>query len=270
VIRRVMTSPHRTRRASRFAPSTARNACRTGPGVAKRAAFLPHASLLHPYQSLGRSRLRTSYTVSLLGLAMAACLVVTSSSARASLPPLEEVTEGARRLRLDADPEWLRLIHYKTGFFGTSRSEVTPGEFFLAPTGTMDPEAELVATLAAFLAPVVSGLEDEHALCRFPARRAWLESRLDLTRRGISIRCPALDDALGRVDATGVSLVYASTYLGNPASAFGHTFLHVRTGHGETSPRDQATRDREDLVQRFHGTDGFRFPCAGRHVPSWA
>jgi hypothetical protein len=124
----------------------------------------------------------------------------------------------------------------------------------------MDPEAELVATLAAFLAPVVSGLEDEHALCRFPARRAWLESRLDLTRRGISIRCPALDDALGRVDATGVSLVYASTYLGNPASAFGHTFLHVRTGHGETSPRDQATRDREDLGVEFRAVTDTKNP----------
>jgi hypothetical protein len=134
----------------------------------------------------------------------------------------------ARELHLAADREWLRLLHYDTGFFGGRDSEVARGPFFLSPRGKSDHEAELIATLTAFFDPVVPGREDSHALCRFPARREWLDHHLHFLQ-GRTFHCPTLDAAMARVAPTGVSLVYASSYVGNPASAFGHTFLYLAT-----------------------------------------
>jgi hypothetical protein len=114
---------------------------------------------------------------------------------------------------------------------GRFESEVDDPRFFLAATGKTDPEAELVGTLLAFRAPMLRGHEDDHALCRFPARRRWLDHELHFLTGPPP--CPRLDarNAKGRV--TGVSFVYASNYVGNPASAFGHSFLHVHV-----EPRD--------------------------------
>jgi hypothetical protein len=172
--------------------------------------------------------------------------VLTASPSFAD-PRLVDVAARAHALRLSEDPEWLRLIHYGTGFLGSTDSEVERGEFFLSPRGRTDHEAELVATLAAFLAPVLPGQEDAHALCRFPARREWLDRQLRFLGGRRPVRCPRLDAALARVGATGVHFVYASAYLGNPASAFGHAFLHLTTRAGDQAPPSSQKRDTQDL-----------------------
>jgi hypothetical protein len=169
-----------------------------------------------------------------------------ASAAEAGAPTLAEVLAEARTRKLAEDPEWLHLIHYNTGFFGGTTSEVERGHFFLSPRGRHDHEAELVATLTAFFRPVVAGHEDEHPLCRFPARRDWLESALHFRGNAPPMSCPELDRALERLAPTGVSLVYASTYLGNPASAFGHAFLHLTTRAGDAAPPSSAARDAAD------------------------
>ena len=194
------------------------------------------------------------------------CLVVvgtvlTATSAGAESPSrIADLLSRAHSRRLAEDPEWLLLIHYDAGFFGGRASEVDPGDFFLSPRGSIDHEAELAATLEAFLAPVVAGHEDPHALCRFPARRKWLDNELHFLRAGQSVRCPDLDGTLARLDPTGVQFVYASAFLGNPASAFGHAFLHLTTAAGDRAPPSSATRDAADRGIEFRAITNTKNP----------
>jgi len=185
-------------------------------------------------------------STSIVGASLVLAAASMVSSARADAPGLRDAVLHATVLRLADDPEWLHLVHYGSGFFGGGESEVNPGDFFLWPRGRSDHEAELIATLTAFFAPVVPGQEDAHALCRFPARREWLDHQLHFLGKGRVVRCPELDAAVAELAPAQVHLVYASSYLGNPASAFGHAFLHLTTRGGNAAPQGSEERDSRD------------------------
>jgi Domain of unknown function (DUF4105) len=172
---------------------------------------------------------------------------------------LSDAVARAHAMRLASDPEWLLLLHYNTGFFGGTSSEAERGSFFLSPRGRDDHEAELVATLNAFFDPVIPGHEDEHALCRFPARREWLDRELHFLG-GKTVRCPELETELAKLDPTGVALVYASSFVGNPASAFGHTFLHLWTRRGAAAPQGTDERDAADRGIEYRVTTDTKNP----------
>jgi VIT1/CCC1 family predicted Fe2+/Mn2+ transporter len=159
----------------------------------------------------------------------------------------------ARSLGLAATVEWKRLVHYRTGSWGGLVSDIDDPRFFLSPRGKEAPDEELEATLRAFFAPIREGREDEHALCRFPARRRWLDERLHFEGPMRSPRCPALSRFRAAVDPDSVALVYASNYLGNPGSALGHTFLRIRK---RRLPGQTASRERLDFgVEYVAATD---------------
>ncbi|MDE2313462.1 MAG: DUF4105 domain-containing protein [Elusimicrobia bacterium] len=132
----------------------------------------------------------------------------------------------ARSLSLAHQKEWLNLLHYGwtlTGF----HSQVSPGPFFLSPQGRTNAQAELDADLAAFFQDAAN--PDEQAQCRFPARYAWLDSKLRFNPDKLTPRsCPLLRRWKRKLDAGSVSVVFASAYLDNPSSMYGHTFLLVR------------------------------------------
>jgi hypothetical protein len=133
----------------------------------------------------------------------------------------------ARALGIPGSVAWQRLLHQRPAWGGVV-SEIDGREFFLAPSGKRDPDAELEATLKAFFAPVVPGHEDDHAICRFPARLLFLDGQLHFAEALQAPACPSLSRYEAAVDLSGVSVVFAANYLNNPASAFGHTFLRLR------------------------------------------
>ncbi len=157
----------------------------------------------------------------------------------------------ARELGLASSPSWHRLLLYKSRSLGRFGSQVDGADFFLAANGKRSPQAELEATIAAFFVPFTPGQEDKHALCKFPARRSWLESQLHFTSELLKPpTCPALDRYLAEMDAASATFVYASNFLDNPASAFGHTFLRIKK---KTPPGAAASQAEIDL--RDHGID---------------
>ena len=95
-----------------------------------------------------------------------------------------------------------------------------------------------MATIRGLFGPEPRDRLLPHPFCRFPARLAWLNSRLafDFARAPRRV-CPEFQDYLKKLNARSLSLVFSSYYLNNPASAFGHTFLRVdkatRTGQNE-------------------------------------
>lgn len=154
----------------------------------------------------------------------------------------------ARELGLSASPAWHRLLLFQSRSLGRHASQVDGADFFLAPNGKRDPAAELEATLDAFFVPFTPGQEDKHALCKFPARRLWLESQLHFTRELLHPpSCPAFDRYVAEMDVASATFVYASNFLDNPASAFGHTFLRLAKKGAATN---QAAIDLRD-----HGID---------------
>lgn len=130
---------------------------------------------------------------------------------------------------LAADPTWIRLVHYEPDRSSPSgwRSAIHSPEFFAAgPAGAVDPEAELQSTLAA-MRKAGSGDADGHALCRFPARRQWLAHRLGDAFAPARHACPKYEGWTRSNAVESVSIVFATGYLGNPASYYGHTLLKL-------------------------------------------
>lgn len=143
---------------------------------------------------------------------------------------LSNLLAQANIQQLAKDPHWLKLLHYRNAQSDSGSDVITP-EFFLSPTGNIDPKSELIATIAALLQPIDSD-ENQHPRCRFPARQAWLQQRLDWTGVVLpSIQCKAFEDWSLHGDTTSISLIFASGYLSNPASLYGHLLIKFNTAN---------------------------------------
>jgi hypothetical protein len=181
-------------------------------------------------------------------------------AAGASAATVDEAVPRAQSLKLWEDPQWLRLGHWKrTRWLGRLESDAAKG-FFLAPAGRTDPRAELEAEVAGLFAAEPGG-GVQHPRCRFPARAAWLSERLGLDPKSLPpADCSKYEDWRRLMDAGSVSLIFASSFLDNPSSMFGHTFLRLeRRGTGSDPLRDNTLNFGADT-----GADGgARFAAKG-------
>lgn len=164
-------------------------------------------------------------------------VLLSALSARAGAPA-DAALAKARELNLAAAPEWLRLGHWKPGAFGHGVvSDARPEGFFLSAAAARNPAAELEAMVAGLFAPD-PGPEPQHPRCRFPARAAWLIGRLGLDPESLPpADCSKYEDWKRLMDPGSVSLIFASAYLNNPASMFGHTFLRIERGRAGSRDR---------------------------------
>lgn len=128
---------------------------------------------------------------------------------------------------LASHPQWHALLHYDSLVTARSpRSRALPSGFFLSETGRTDPHKELEATLRGLAARTPAN--DEHVQCRFPARARWISQVL--ARVGISlpqVSCSRFDQWFSSINPESVTLIFPTSFLNNPASAFGHTFLRL-------------------------------------------
>ncbi|MEL6683508.1 MAG: DUF4105 domain-containing protein, partial [Pseudomonadota bacterium] len=146
-------------------------------------------------------------------------------TAKAANPELDAVIQKATVAGIATSARWRSLLHFRQG---RNQSEILPGPFFLSVDGAQNAQAELLATIAAAYAPIGPD-PNTHAMCRYPARMRFLQQQLDW----IAPVNPACNDLQrwrrnGNID--GVSLVFASGDLGNPASFFGHILLKINEG----------------------------------------
>lgn len=141
-------------------------------------------------------------------------------------PSVDGSLQLARAKHLEANRFWLDLVQYRKGRFGGYRSDVTSSTFFLDTSrGPTSPALELEATIRAFYAPIVADPR-KNASCRFPARRQWLVQQGVLQDSELPrASCPSLDQWYRPGLYESISVVFATGYLKNPASSFGHIFL---------------------------------------------
>lgn len=142
---------------------------------------------------------------------------------------LNELTRKAQAQELHRDRYWHLLLHYKKTLFGNYESQEDAPAFFNAPTGKTDPQAELAATLQSFFkSPADLKADEEHPQCNFAARYKWLANRLAFDPARLpKQRCERLESWLQDLTPEKITLVFASYYINNPGSMFGHTLLRI-------------------------------------------
>ena len=173
------------------------------------------------------------YYIDILGAI--ACLLF-SSIAMGDLK-LDAVLNNAEAQALASHQTWIKLGHYESNRSSSSGllSEIHSASFSLAPNGRKSPKAELEATIKAFGAPIVDN-PNAHAQCLFPGRYIWLSSLLDFNAAGFpSISCTAFKAWTKGESIKSISLLYATGYLGNPASFYGHTLLKFNSDNSAHS-----------------------------------
>ena len=160
-----------------------------------------------------------------------------AAGVRADSVYLAELLGRADAAGLAMRREWRTLLHYRPVGNGEDVvSDADDPRFFLAPTGKTDPRAELAATLRAFFSAAPVGGDPQPAQCAFIARYRWLKTELSFDHRWLPPHdCPRFQQWFDELNAETATLVFASAYLNNPASLFGHTLLRLDR-RGQTEP----------------------------------
>src|SRR5438067_6075104 len=175
---------------------------------------------------------------------------------------LAELSARARELKLAERPEWLKLVHYVANAGRGVHGLVDSPGWYNAPQGKTDPQAELEATLASFYSEVAETPERQNPQCLFIARRHWLDAELHFERGRMPQRdCPRYQEWHGALNAARLTLVFASAYLNNPSSMYGHTLLRI-------DARDQDERTRllaytVNFAASTNETNGITFAIKG-------
>ena len=140
---------------------------------------------------------------------------------------LENLITEAKEKKLANHPYWLKLLHYRKGALTSFKSGVDDPKFFLSKNGRKNPEAELIATLEAFFEPASTDPKAIHPQCQYPARASWLKENLNFPSTWVEKACPRLEKWKERLSPESVSVLFAASYLDNPGSMYGHTFLRL-------------------------------------------
>ncbi|MDR4517437.1 MAG: DUF4105 domain-containing protein [Nitrosomonas sp.] len=142
---------------------------------------------------------------------------------------LAGLQQQAGELKLSEQRVWHLLLKYKPRLFGGIVSEADGMGFFNSSDGKTNPQSELMATLASFFLPLDDlAPNQEHPQCNFPARFKWLNQQLKFDANHLTIQqCDRLDRWVNELDPVGATLVFATYYLNNPASMFGHTLVRI-------------------------------------------
>ncbi len=156
--------------------------------------------------------------------------IVSLFAQASTLTPNQNKSENEINL-LAQHPVWLKLLHYEKSHlpFSSFSSAVNSRDFFYSPKGNSDPGAELEATLLEFTKQPDDNL-NHHAQCRFPARFLWLKRQLNLSENDFpKITCSDYDEWSLNGNTQSISIVFATGYLGNPASYYGHTLIKLNS-----------------------------------------
>lgn len=129
--------------------------------------------------------------------------------------------------KISQSETWLKLLVYDN-----DKSFIKSDTFFFAKNGATNPQAELLATLHAFSQPGRIQDPDNHPQCKFAGRYSWLKSQLNLQSFDIEEQqCPGFSQFTQQQSVRSISMVFATGFLGNPASYYGHLLVKLNSDH---------------------------------------
>lgn len=162
-----------------------------------------------------RARRRSRHARRLLAAGLVA-LAVTAGVSEPALATTDAIPSAAT-LR-----QWRALLHFQPNGESTARST----SFFLSPNGRKDSVSELRASIAAFSPHPVGRDGQGDPRCRFPARYHFLKQR-GLVPNAHGPSCDRFERFARRIAVRRVAVVFATSFLGSPQSAFGHVFVRL-------------------------------------------
>jgi hypothetical protein len=160
----------------------------------------------------------------------------TSAVLSAGSVAVDSFVRKALEQRLDTSHTWIALGRWTKS--GTDwKNGVDGGYFYLAPDGATNPAHELVATIRALAS------DSDRSAYAHDTTPIAMHPRVKFRPRARFLREAGMPDSLfalvdtsrwmrweGGVRPKRATLVYASSYLGNPASMFGHVLLRFDAG----------------------------------------
>ena len=149
-----------------------------------------------------------------------------ATSSPESSTPAQLYIQRAEQQQLAQQNTWQRLMYANT----SGQSTVSYAGYFLTEAKTPDLNQELQAHIAALFQQAEP---NQSVQCRFPARSRWLVQQLNIPQTELAaVACPEKDEWIGQIRPYKTTLIYATDFMGNPSSMFGHTLLRL-------DPKDQ-------------------------------
>ncbi|MCG5308323.1 DUF4105 domain-containing protein [Acinetobacter baumannii] len=155
-----------------------------------------------------------------------ASLAVNIAYSAETNPSIQNYWSIAEQKKLDQDITWQRLMYANKN----QKSEVTYAGYFLSENGKNNLKEELIADISALFIPTQ---DNQSIRCKFPARSQWLIQQLGIQENELpQVKCSEFENWIGQIKPYKATLIYATDFMGNPSSMFGHTLLRL-------DPKDQ-------------------------------
>lgn len=139
---------------------------------------------------------------------------------------VQHYQQQAQHKNLEQDITWKRLMYLND----RGESDVSYSGYFQSENGKTQQKQELMANIEGLFA---QASPDQSVRCRFPARSNWLIRLLSIPADKLpDVACPEFDRWIGQIKPHKATLIYATDFMGNPSSMFGHTLLRL-------DPKDQ-------------------------------
>ncbi len=159
-------------------------------------------------------------------------------------PYQDYLIKKSENLNLSQDQQWLNMVYYERKRFSKKYESIFDSKnFFLHQDGKTNPEKELEATLRSFFNqnyldfPNAYG-NKQTAQCAFKGRYEWLKKKLNFDLKILKEeKCSDFNQWKKNLNPKTATLIFASSYLNNPASMFGHTFLLINSGDKKEAQR---------------------------------
>lgn len=141
-------------------------------------------------------------------------------------PSIQKYWSIAEQQNLDQDITWQRLMYANKN----QKSEVTYSGYFISENGKNNLKEELKADISALFVPAQ---DNQSIRCKFPARSQWLMQKVGIQENELpQVKCTEFENWIGQIKPHKATLIYATDFMGNPSSMFGHTLLRL-------DPKDQ-------------------------------
>ncbi|MDF3347706.1 DUF4105 domain-containing protein [Acinetobacter pittii] len=141
-------------------------------------------------------------------------------------PSIQKYWSIAEQQNLDQDITWQRLMYANKN----QKSEVTYSGYFISENGKNNLKEELKADISALFMPAQ---DNQSIRCKFPARSQWLIQKVGIQENELpQVKCSEFENWIGQIKPYKATLIYATDFMGNPSSMFGHTLLRL-------DPKDQ-------------------------------
>ncbi|WP_032866308.1 DUF4105 domain-containing protein [Acinetobacter sp. 1000160] len=139
---------------------------------------------------------------------------------------LQQYLDLAQKKQLDQNITWQRLMYADQ----KQNSEVSYASYFYAKDGKKNLNSELQADIKALFQQAA---DNQSIRCKFPARSRWLMQQLQIDPQQLpKVNCVEFDEWINQIKPHKATLIYATDFMGNPSSMFGHTLLRL-------DPKDQ-------------------------------